>query len=268
MVWHGTGNSTFRIYLERVEPSAAQSQVFTETNARNVANDDSDNVYAASVSDVILNENDDKWYFMLTYHTDGESVGKAELCTIAKSGSGSRTVLKTYDNPLVAARSPIKRGSEYFYLEGGWVRPSKSDPADDTIPDDEQHYPDQGGNLIEIESDDTVTDHGVIWRSASKSDSPYPDDEHHDGWGLHNSVISNMVVDDRDNLHFVAGFGSPYNITENLPFSSNREPVPAFSNFNWIQWGQDLSTKISSFSTRDINVWDLIQQLAQLMQWR
>ena len=254
---------TLKVYRKRVEPSGTQTEIYSETFTESTAEED----YPVSVSSVILADDRSKFYFVLDYHGEMERPGKSELCTIAKSGSGSRTVIKTYDNPLVAARSPIKRGSEYFYLEGGWVRPSKSDPADDTIPDDEQHYPDQGGNLIEIKSDDTVTDHGVIWRSASKSDSPYPDDEHYDGWGLHNSVISNMIVDDRDNLHFVAGYGSPYNITENLPFSSNREPVPAFSNFNWIQWGQDLSTKISSFSTRDINVWDLIQQLAQLMQW-
>ena len=254
---------TLKVYRKRVEPSGTQTEIYSETFTESTAEED----YPVSVSSVILADDRSKFYFVLDYHGEMERPGKSELCTIAKSGSGSRTVIKTYDNPLVAARSPIKRGTQYFYLEGGWVRPAKSDPADDTIPDDEQHYPDQGGNLIEIESDDTVTDHGVIWRSASKSDSPYPDDEHYDGWGLHNSVISNMIVDDRDNLHFVAGYGSPYNITENLPFSSNREPVPAFSNFNWIQWGQDLSTKISSFSTRDINVWDLIQQLAQLMRW-
>ena len=74
-------------------------------------------------------------------------------------------------------------------------------------------------------------------------------------------------MDSRGNLHFVAGYGSPYNISENLPFSSNREPVPALSNYHWLQWGKDLSTKIASFPTTDIKAWGLIEQLAQLMGW-
>ena len=79
--------------------------------------------------------------------------------------------------------------------------------------------------------------------------------------------LSNIVVDGRGNLHFVAGYGSPYNISENLPFSSNREPVPALSNYHWLQWGKDLSTKIASFPTTDVKAWELIEQLAQLMGW-
>ena len=63
-----------------------------------------------SVSDVILNDTDDKWYFVLTWGAEGTGIGKAELCTIAKDGSGSRTVLKTYDDPLLSARSPAEDG--------------------------------------------------------------------------------------------------------------------------------------------------------------
>ena len=144
-----------------------------------------------------------KFYFTLEYHGEGDRPGKSELCTIAKDGTGSRSVIKTYDNPLVGARSPAERDGSYFYLEGGWVRP------------DGAEYPDAGGTLIEIESNNDVTDHGQVWRSATKQDSPDPEteDDTYDGWGLHNSVISNMVADDRENLHFVAGYGSPYNIS-------------------------------------------------------
>ena len=55
-----------------------------------------------------------------------------------------------------------------------------------------------------------------------KQDSPDPENEDgiYDGFGLFNAPISNIVVDDRGNLHVVVGFGSPYNVTENLPFSS------------------------------------------------
>ena len=150
------------------------------------------------------------------------------------------------------------------------MRQSKDDPLDELIPDDQHHYPNQGGTLIEIASDDSIADHGQVWRSARqnrirltlKTRTAFTT-----GGDLHNAVLSNMIVDDRGNLHFVAGYGSPYNIRENLPFSSNREPVPALSNYHWLQWGKDLSTKIASFPTTDVKAWELIEQLAQLMGW-
>ena len=256
---------TLKVYRKRVEPNGTQTEIYSETFTKSSAEED----YPVSVSDLILADNRSKFYFTLEYHGENERPGKSELCTIAKSGSGSRTVLKTYNNPLVGARSPVERNGSYFYLEGGWVRQSKDDPLDELIPDDQHHYPNQGGTLIEIAADNSIADHGQVWRSATKQDSPDPENEDgvYDGWGLHNAVLSNMIVDSRGNLHFVAGYGSPYNIRENLPFSSNREPVPALSNYHWLQWGKDLSTKIASFPTTDVKAWELIEQLAQLMGW-
>lgn len=257
-------SATLKVFRRRMEPSGSQTEIYSETFTGTTAEED----YPVSVSDLILANDRSKFYFVLDWHGEGDRSGKAELCTIAKSGAGSRTVLKTYDNPLVGPRSPAKMGSRYFYLEGGWVRRPKSS-TDDDIPDEEHYYPNEGGKLIEIESDNSVTDHGQVWRSATKQDHPDAVDDSpiYDGYGLHNAVISNIEVDERGNLHFVVGHGSPYNVRENLPFTSNREPVPALSNFPWIQWGQDLATKIASFPTGGVRVWQLIQQLAQLMNW-
>ena len=154
-------------------------------------------------------------------------------------------------------------------MEGGWVRLPKSDATDETLPDDERHYPNSAGHLIEIESNGDITDHGIVWRSRSKLDSPDPDPENpqYDGWGLHNAVVSNMVADSRDNLRFIAGYGLPYRINNNLPSAEITGAVPDETNFNWIQFGQDLATKIASFPTTARRGWELIQQLAQLMNW-
>ena len=264
VVRYDATNSLLRIYRRRVQPLATQTQVFTETIAR-TQDDDGNDDYAVSVSDVILNTGANKWYFVLEYHADGTGNGKAELCTVGKD-SGTRTVLKTYDNPLLGPRSPATLGSRYFYLEGGWVRAPKTS-ADAAIPDDEHHYPNQGGTLIEIESDESITDHGIIWRSAKKIDSPDPESEIYDGWGLHNAIVSNLLADDRDNLHCIAGYGLPYDIDANSPLARTVNPIPDESNFVWVQWGQDLATKIASFPTTARRGWELIQQLAQLMNW-
>ena len=259
---------TLKVFRRRIEVGqtwGTQSEIYSETFTKSSDEED----YPVSVSDLILADDRSKFYFVLDWHGEGDRPGKAELCTIAKSGSGGRAVIKTYDNPLIGPRSPAQMNGRYFYLEGGWVRPAKSDPTDAAIPDDEQHYPNEGGTLIEVQSDDTLTEHGQVWRSATKQDSPNADEESiiYDGWGLHNAVISNMIPDDRGNLHFVAGYGSPYNVDENLPFSSNREPVPSLANFQWLQWGKDLSTKIASFPTGGARVWALIQNVAQIMNW-
>ena len=76
-----------------------------------------------------------------------------------------------------------------------------------------------------------------------------------------------MVADGRDNLRFIAGYGLPYRINNNLPSAEITGAVPDETNFNWIQYGQDLSTKIASFPTTARRGWELIQQLAQLMNW-
>ena len=264
VVRYTSSSATLKVFRERVEPSGSETEIFSETFT--ISNND----YPISVSDVILADNRSKWYFVLSYfNDDDDTISKAELCTIAKDGTGSRTVLKTYINPLLSARSPAKIGNRYFYLEGGSVRLPKSDLDDNDLPDDERYYPDVGGNLIEIESNNDITDHGLIWRSGTVLDSPDPvdTDNIYDGWGRHNAIVSNTVGDDRGNLHVVAGYGLPYRFVNNLPVISQSGSVPDASNFVWVQWGQDLATKIPSFPTAGSQSWDLIARLAQSLNW-
>ena len=115
VVRYSSSEATLKIYRERVEPTATETEIFSETFT---VTDD----YPISVSDVILADDRSKFYFVLSYfNDDDETVAKAELCTIAKSGTGSRTVIKTYDNPLIGARSPVELDGKYYYLEGGWT---------------------------------------------------------------------------------------------------------------------------------------------------
>ena len=256
-------SATLKIHRRRVQPIAASTQVFSETFTATSAED----LYPVSVSDVMLDSDNSRWYFNLEYQSELTTTqGKSELCTVPQDG-GSRTVIKTYPSPFLSARSPVKMGSRYFYLEGQWLRLPKSDPTDDELPDDERYYPNEAGQLIEIQSNNDITDHGIVWRSASKLDSPDPEAGYYDGWGLHNAVVSNMIVDTRDNLHFVAGYGIPYRIINDLPVISQEGAIPDATNFVWMQWGQDLATKIPSFPTTDKRSWDLIQQLVEVMGW-
>jgi len=254
-------SATLKVYRRQVQPLGTQIEIFTET----FTSTSGDDLYPVSVSDVILADDRSKWYFTLDYQSEGDIAGKAELCELPKDG-GTRVVRKTYTNPLLGPRSPARIGNRYFYLEGGWVRLPKSDPADDTIPDDERHYPNEGGHLIEIESNGDITDHGIAWQGATKADSPNPDSEIYDGYGLFNTMMSNMVSVD-GNLRFAAGYGSPFLTTNNLPRQSIEAPIYYLSNFHLLQWGDTLASKIPEFKTAGKNYWGLAQELAQLLGW-
>ena len=114
--------------------------------------------------------------------------------------------------------------------------------TDDDVPDDEHYYPDEGGNLIEIESNGDITDHGIVWRSGTKADSPDPTAEGdiYAGYGRFNSIVSNMVNADGV-LHFIAGYGSPFLSANNLPGQSIQAPIYFLSNFHRLQWGNALA---------------------------
>ena len=255
VVRYTSSEATLKIFRERVEPSASETEIFSETFSRSGTVE-----YPISVSSVILADDRSKFYFVLDYVSeDDDEAGKAELCTVAKDGTGSRTVIKTYDNPLIGARSPVKHGSDYFYLEGGWARR----PTDDDDVPDKFYYPNEGGRLIEIESDDTVTDHGIIWRSATKSDSPDIGEDRYNGYGLHNAIVSNMIVYD-NSLRVVAGYGNPYRIANNLPTVSHENQALDFANFVQVGWGRELAGKVASFPVSDQQGLALLQSLASL----
>ena len=243
-----------QIIARRVFPSFfASSRFHVETFASTLT------TYPISVSGVVLAN--DKLYFVLDYRSEGTTVaGKAELCVIPKAG-GTRTVLKTYDDPLLGPRSPAVIGTSVYYLEGGSIRRIGTTDANDLY-----YYPNEGGKLIEIQSDNTIVDHGIIWRSGKVLDSPDPEiaDRRYDGWGLHNSIPSNMIVGSGDTLNFIAGFGNPFRTAENLP-STNPIVIDADpGNFNWIQYGKELSTKIEEADLEGTNYWAACTQLATL----
>ena len=215
--------------------------------------------YPISVSSIALAN--DKLYFVLDYQSEGTTnPGKSDLCVIPKTG-GTRTVLKTYANPLLGARSPCVKGTSVFYLEGGAVRRTGSETVTDLY-----DYPDAGGHLIEVKADNTIVDHGIVWRSANVLDSPNPEtpDRRYNGWGLHNNITSNMVLGDGDTLNFVAGFGNPFRTAENLPTTNPVVLDGDLGNFTWLQWGKKLSTKIESANLEGSDYWTACTQMATL----
>ena len=85
---HIFGSDTLKIFRERVEPSGTETEIYSETFSRSGTVE-----YPISVSDIILADDRSKFYFVLDYVSeDDDEAGKSELCTVAKDGTGSRTV--------------------------------------------------------------------------------------------------------------------------------------------------------------------------------
>ena len=255
-----TSSASLKVYRKRVLPDATQSEIYSES----WSSISSTSYYPMSVSGLMLAEDRSKLYFVLDYRRQSASlVGKAELCTIAKSGSGSRTVIKTYTDPLLCARSPLLHGGAYHYIEGGWVRRSAPAGAADI---DRYDYPNEGGRLIEVLSDDTVSDEGVLLRSAGRSDSPDPAQPRYDGFGLHNSVVSNLFEDMDGQLGVVAGFGLPIQIATNRPLVPLVGPASEIENFVWITHGKGLASKIQNFDLQSQSLWQGLSNQALMTQ--
>ena len=249
-------SASLKVYRKRVLPDASQSEIFSESWSSITES----TYFPTSVSGVMLADDRSKIYFVLDYRRrDVSLVGKAELCTIAKSGLGSRTVLKTYDNPLVCARSPLHADGKYYYVEGGWVRRPAA-RASEAV--DAYDYPNTGGHLIEVLSDDTITDYGVLLRSVSYDQVPEVGAARYLGYGLHNSVTSNLIKDTDGNLRVIVGYGLPVTIETNQQRLPEIGPVSAIDNFVSISYGTNFRFLIKNLSYGQTSFWEVISRLA------
>ena len=230
---------------------------------------------ATLASDIILDTVNDRWYFVLNANGPLVEDGRAILSRVDKDGmdDDARVSLKTYDNMLFAARSPAyreahinifddytKNNRNIYYLEGGWLN---------TMPMGDYPSDDDAGHLIEIVvATEEIVDRGLAWRSEQPAEANQ-DDSGFDGYGVHNAFISNMVRDRYNNLNFIAGFGAPYDLTDTDAelVSVTTDPIDKITNFNWIQWGCDLASKITSFPTNGANLWSLLEGLASLVDY-
>ena len=259
VVSYTTSSASLKVYRKRVLPDASQSEIFSESWS-SIGNS---TYFPTSVTGVMLADDRSKIYFVLDYRRKSTTlVGRAELCSIAKSGSGSRTVIKTYANPLLCARSPANVDGKYYYVEGGWVRL----PRDaDTDPVDQHYYPNSGGGIIEVLSNDTANELDA-WQSATLLSSPDPTDKaRYGGWGRHNAFTSNMINDGNGNLLVVSGYGQPVNLTNNRPLIQPLNVVQSRQNFAWLQYGDDHAARISIYPTKIENVSQSIETLAKMI---
>ena len=223
----------------------------------------------AVVSDVVL-QNDKFWFILGLHRITSGFAGESELSMLPRviDEDDSRLVVKSYSNVFNGARSGVGKtvldkfdgpaDQLVFYLEGSWMN---------TLPFGSYPSASSAGSLIEIDAiSNVLTNQGLIWVSEV---SPDPVNPTQDGFGVHNAIVSNMVFDNRDNVHFVTGFGLPFDLDpdSSSPETLTTSPVSKKTNFQWIQYGFDLAGKIERVDTNNQDVWTTIETMAALSSY-
>ncbi|MYB02424.1 hypothetical protein F4X90_22515 [Candidatus Poribacteria bacterium] len=233
------GNDFFRIIemdLDGNNPSEIHLETFSDRNTPGTASDI-----------VVLNNT---FYFVFTEHRSVSRAGRSSLCSLPIIG-GTRRIYKYYDNSLFGARSLLVWNNEVFFLEGQWL--SQFGVSDG--------YPThaEAGHFGKINTSDVLIDLGPVWESYN--------DPAGTGLGMHTAFSSNLHYDSTtDALHFIAGYGIPANRADNTVVTADIVHGE-IDNWMWVQYGKKLSTKIRVFPTNGRRAWDLMEELARVVDW-
>lgn len=236
-------DNTFRIFrmgLSGSSPTEIHTESFTWA--------DSD-YYPSTISDIAVLDN--HFYFVFSQHRKPARVGIAELCRLPIAG-GTRGVLKEYGNMLFSARSLTAYKGRIHFVEGQWIS-SLSSKTYPTFSD--------AGHIQSIDTHGMIVDEGGAWRSAYDKTTGT-------GFGMHTAFPSNLHHDNlTDSLFFIAGYGLPIDVDADNIQTVNEPIVQDLTNWVWLQYGQNLATRISEFYTNGVNAWELMSRLARSVDW-
>lgn len=236
-------NNYFRIFRMGLDGSGAVD-IYSEQFDRR------DGFYPATASDIVVL--DGHFYFVYTEHRTELISGRSELSRLPVTG-GTREVLKRYDNALYAARSLSVYKNKVYWVEGQWISAFGG-----------KQYPtfSDAGHLQSCDTDGTVTDHGGAWRS-------YVDGEGGTGFGVHTAFASNLWHDNlTDSLFFIAGYGIATDVIARDNILTDDTPVAQdLTNWVWLQWGQNLATRVSVLHTNGRSTWELMSEIARTVDY-
>ena len=208
-----------------------------------------DRFYPATVSDIAVL--DDNFYFVFSKHRGRLVSGVSELSRLPLTG-GTRGVLKRYENMLFGPRSLVEYKRRIHFVEGQWIS-SFSNKTYPTFSD--------AGHIQSIDTHGMIVDGGGAWRS-------YHDKEMGTGFGMHTAFPSNLWHDNlTDSLFFIAGYGLPIDVDADNIRTLNKPIAQDLTNWVWLQYGQNLATRIAEFQTNGISTWELLSRLARTVDW-
>ena len=236
-------NNYLRIFKGKLD-GLELTEIYTEQFDRR------EGFYPATASDIVVF--DSHFYFVFTEHRTSLRNGRAELSRLPVSG-GTREILERYDNALYSARSLTVYKNRVYWVEGQWI-----------VGFSGKEYPtfSDAGHLKSCDSDGTVTDHGGAWRS-------FVDKTGGTGFGVHTAFPSNLWHDNlTDSLFFIAGYGIPIDVTERNNILTSDDAVASdLTNWVWLQWGQNLATRISVLHTNGRSTWELMSEIARTVDY-
>ena len=216
-----------------------------------------------TVSDMIYHNGYLYAVLQITYGSGIAATDSAGALIQVDVSNNTLTIKKLYENFLHAARSPVVENDKVYYFEGSHYQYRADVGALD--------YPDNTGHLIEVLEGTpllnvpAVVDKGLSWRSTYRDPVAFEADL---GFGQHGGTASPMLSDG-DAIHLWAGYGDveqlQYAPAEDIAEWFDQYPVNDVENWQWLQYGTEITQRIPVFETNGQNAWDRMTALAELV---
>lgn len=161
------------------------------------------------------------------------------------------TILKTYSDVTLAARSLTLRSGEVYFLEGSHYMYSADTDFEDA------DWKQKIGFLRKITSTGTLEDVGITWRSAMPTDNPIRTDTPDYFYGIHGATATPLRFDG-NTLHLISGYGD-LGKQDNPRTESETDRV---ENWNWIQETSQLTHRLAYQATNENTAYALLKDIA------
>ena len=179
-------------------------------------------------------------------------------CNVGATTGGPHEVevLRQYLNVFDAARSLIEYDGNLYFFEGSHYA---FDPLNRAGQGDVGHL-----RYYDVEAGG-VHDVGINWRSKFGLDIGGFFDRN---FGIHSATASPMLVDGKNNLHMISGYGNLNdltNINNLLPSTQlTSRNAAEVGNWQWILFGENIEYRIPILNSNETTGWEHLQNFARM----
>lgn len=163
--------------------------------------------------------------------------------------------IKQYLYVVNAARSLTEYQGDLYFFEGSHYTYDALNPAPGTV-----------GHLRRYDvTDGTIHDVGINWRSKFGQDTG---GFFNRSFGIHGATASPMVVDEKDSLHLISGYGnlntltSPANLSPSTQLTDRN--AADVDNWQWITYGENIEYRIPILDSNGTTGWEHLLNFARM----
>ena len=164
-------------------------------------------------------------------------------------------VIKQYLYVVNAARSLVEYQGDLYFFEGSHYTYDSLNPAPGSV-----------GHLRRYDTaEGTIHDIGINWRSKFGQDTGGFFDRR---FGIHGATASPMLVDSKDSLHLISGYGNLNTLTSTANLDPNTRlndrNAADVDNWQWITYGENIEYRVPIFDTNNTTGWEHLLNFARM----